>query len=182
VITKEVNTITEYMNLQTKLPPYLPFARFLLKADLSMTAKIVYSLLLDRMTLSQKSGWADEKGRSYILYPIERIAEDIDRGQTAVKSALTELSAKGLIVRQRTGFDKPNRIYVLLPDGRDAEFPTGGNQSPIQTENGTSYGRESDCTKARNPTPNYRNKNHIEYIKNTRSMIPDYNETEGDSL
>ncbi len=72
-------TITAYMNLKTKLPPFLPFPRFLLKADLSMTAKIVYALLIDRMTLSQKNGWADEDGHSFIIYPVEQIAEDIDR-------------------------------------------------------------------------------------------------------
>ena len=152
--------ITEYMNLETKLPPYLPFARFLLKADLSMTAKIVYSLLLDRMTLSQKNGWADESGHSYILYPVERIAEDIDRGQTSVKSALTELSAKGLIERRRTGFSAPNRIYVLLPDGRDPAAPTDGKETLPEPENRPAEDRESDGVTAGVPSPNHRRKNH----------------------
>ncbi len=89
---QEMTAVNEYMNPDTGLPPYLPFPRFLLKIDLSLTAKLVYTLLLDRMTLSQKNGWADEYGHSYIIYPVERIAEDIDRGQTSVKSALTELS------------------------------------------------------------------------------------------
>ena len=175
-------TITEYMNLQTRLPPYLPFARFLLKADLSMTAKIVYSLLLDRMTLSQKSGWADENGRSFIFYPIERIAEDIDRGQTAVKSALTELDAKGLIERKRTHFSGPNRIYVLLPDGREADVAGGGNQPFGQPKSNTSFSRKSDYMPVGNAAPTYRNKSQTEYNKRTQSMIPDYYEIGGDTL
>ncbi|WP_223474875.1 replication initiator protein A [Faecalibacterium prausnitzii] len=42
------------------LPQYLPYARFLLDADLSHTAKMLYTLLLDRATLSQKNNWVDD--------------------------------------------------------------------------------------------------------------------------
>ena len=152
--------ITEYMNLETKLPPYLPFARFLLKADLSMTAKIVYSLLLDRMTLSQKNGWADDAGHSFIIYPVERIAEDIDRSQTSVKSALTELSAKGLIERRRPTFSAPNRIYVLLPDGRNLDCLTDGKETVTEQENRLSEGQETDGMTAGFPPPNQDRKNN----------------------
>lgn len=47
------------------LPQYLPYARFLLNTDLSHTAKLLYTLLLDRATLSQKNNWVDEQGRIY---------------------------------------------------------------------------------------------------------------------
>ena len=49
--------INEYMTLQPDLPPYLPYPRFLSEMNLTLTAKLVYSLLLDRTTLSQKNGW-----------------------------------------------------------------------------------------------------------------------------
>ena len=39
----------------TKLPAYLPYPRFLLKMEISQTAKLLYALLLDRSTLSQKN-------------------------------------------------------------------------------------------------------------------------------
>ena len=39
----------------TPLPIYLPYPRFLLKMEISQTAKLLYSLLLDRSTLSQKN-------------------------------------------------------------------------------------------------------------------------------
>ena len=54
----------------TKLPAYLPYPRFLLKMDISQTAKLLYALLLDRCTLSQKNGWQDSEGRTFIVYPI----------------------------------------------------------------------------------------------------------------
>ena len=51
------------------LPQYLPYARFLLDADLSHTAKLLYTLLLDRATLSQKNNWVDERGFVYVIFP-----------------------------------------------------------------------------------------------------------------
>ena len=54
--------IADYMTKDTKLPSYIPFPRFLLGADLTLTTQLLYALLLDRATLSQKSGWVDEQG------------------------------------------------------------------------------------------------------------------------
>ena len=50
----------------TPLPIYLPYPRFLLKMEISQTAKLLYALLLDRSTLSQKNKWLDDEGRIYI--------------------------------------------------------------------------------------------------------------------
>ena len=33
----------------------------------------LYALLLDRSTLSQKNGWQDSEGRTYIVYPLSLI-------------------------------------------------------------------------------------------------------------
>ena len=136
--------IPEYITPQTRLPPYLPFARFLLKTDLSLTARLVYTLLLDRTTLSQKNGWTDECGHTFILYPLEKIAEDLDRSKTSVKSALTELAAQGLIEKRRAGFSGPNQIYVMLPDGQGTGPGTVGDPPLIQPENCPSYSRKTD--------------------------------------
>ena len=39
---KEVNPIADYMTAETELPAYLPYPRFLLKMDISHTAKLLY--------------------------------------------------------------------------------------------------------------------------------------------
>ena len=67
------------MRADTRLPPYLPYPRFLLQTDLTQTAKLLYALLLDRATLSQANGWLDEGGRIYLVFPIEKIAAALDR-------------------------------------------------------------------------------------------------------
>ena len=99
------------MTAGTELPAYLPYPRFLLKMDISHTAK----LLLDRSTLSQKNGWQDSEGRTYIVYPIAEIAEMLDKGCTTIKGALNELDTAGLLERRRTGFSAANRLYVKVP-------------------------------------------------------------------
>lgn len=50
--------------------PKLLFTEPMFKG-LSSEAKILYGLLLDRMSLSIKNGWFDEEGRAYIYFAIE---------------------------------------------------------------------------------------------------------------
>ena len=112
---KGATLIAEYITAETKLPPYLPYPRFLLKMDISQTAKLLYALLLDRSTLSQKNGWQDDEGRIYVFYPVAEIAEILDKSTMTVQSALKELDMAGLLERERSGFSAPNRLYVKLP-------------------------------------------------------------------
>ena len=72
---KEVNAISDYLKPNMPLPQYLPYARFLLDTDLSHTAKLLYTLLLDRATLSQKNNWVDERGFVYVIFPIYNIVD-----------------------------------------------------------------------------------------------------------
>ena len=44
---------------------------------LSTDAKLLYGLMLDRMTLSMKNGWLDAQNRAYIYYSMESIMEDL---------------------------------------------------------------------------------------------------------
>ena len=62
-----------YVGIDTGLPPYLPYPRFLLKMDMSQTAKLLYALLLDRTTLSQKNGWQDSEAGHSLSIPLQRL-------------------------------------------------------------------------------------------------------------
>ena len=44
---------------------------------LSFEAKVVYGILLDRMSLSVKNGWIDEDNRVYISFTVTSLAEEI---------------------------------------------------------------------------------------------------------
>ena len=155
------------MRADTRLPPYLPYPRFLLQADLTQTAKLLYALLLDRATLSQANGWLDESGRIYLVFPIEKIAAALDRSSMTVKTALSELEDAGLIERRRSGFSKPNRIYVKLPpDGQKTFQVTDRKPSSIGTENYPTDGQKIVPMMERKLSPN-----NLNFLKNGRSNI-----------
>ena len=48
--------------------------------ELSMDAKLLYALFLDRVSLSIKNGWIDNQGRVFIYYSIKNICEDLNCG------------------------------------------------------------------------------------------------------
>ena len=76
-------------------------------------AKLLYSLLLDRVGISLRSGWKDKQDRVYIIYPIAEIMEEMNCGKNKAVQLLDELEQKaGLIERKRQGLGKPNLIYV----------------------------------------------------------------------
>ena len=110
--------MSDYMKTDTKLLPYLPFPRFLLGADLTQTAKVLYAVLLDRSNLSRANGWTDENGNIFVVFPLGKLADIVDKGPSTVKNALNELEAAGLIERRRCGNGMPNRIYVKQPDSQ----------------------------------------------------------------
>ena len=85
--------------------------------DVSDSAKLLYGLLLNRTGLSIRKGWRDEDDRTYIIYTIENICEDLGIGETKAKKLFSELSningtGMGLIQKVRV-INRPSRIYVL---------------------------------------------------------------------
>ena len=84
----------------------------MLAGEYSINAKLLYGLLLNRTTLSQKSGWVSEDGNVYVIYTIKQMADDLDRSERTVKTALRELENAGLITRVRQGWNQANRIFL----------------------------------------------------------------------
>lgn len=91
--------------------------------DLSIAAKMLYGLMLERMSLSRKNKWLDEENRVYIIYSIEKVAEDLNCSPPTAVKAMAELDSIkgiGLIERKKRGQGNPDIIYVKnftsLPD------------------------------------------------------------------
>ena len=83
--------------------------------SLSCEAKVLYGLMLDRMSLSIKNRWFDEEDSVYIIFTVEEIAVLLNCGtQKAVKlmKELDDNQGIGLIEKKRLGLGKPNVIYV----------------------------------------------------------------------
>ena len=75
-------------------------------------AKLLYGLLLDRMSLSAKNSWLDGQGRIFIYYKIEKIMEDVKCSNKTALNIIGELEEVGLIEKYRQGLGRPNKIYV----------------------------------------------------------------------
>lgn len=135
----------QYYTASTPIPPYIAYARFLLDFPLGETARIVYSLILSRIQLSQSNGWADDQGHIYCRYPIRSLASDCGKSRTTIVTALAELEKQGLLVRRRGGASRASMLYLRLP------------------ENGFSEGRKSDTQKAEKPAPNNRLNQRLNY-------------------
>ena len=43
--------------------------------EISLEAKLMYGLLLDRVGLSAENGWTDDEGRVYIIYTMDKAAK-----------------------------------------------------------------------------------------------------------
>ena len=92
--------------------------------DLSSNAKILYGLMLNRMSLSIKNQWFDDKNRAYIYFSIEDIMELLNCGRNKAIKSMRELDDEtgiGLIEKRRQGFGKVNVIYVktFMPEKTD---------------------------------------------------------------
>lgn len=80
--------------------------------DLSAESKLLYGVLLDRVSLSRKNNWVDELGRIFIIYTRKEIMEIMGAADKKVTKLFTELKGKNLIEEKRQGLQKPNLIYV----------------------------------------------------------------------
>lgn len=83
--------------------------------NLSCEAKVLYGLMLDRMSLSIKNRWFDEEDRAYIFFSVEEIMEMLNCGRNKAVNCLKELDQEkgiGLIEKRRIGLGKTNVIYV----------------------------------------------------------------------
>ena len=118
--------------------------------DISNNSKLLYGLMLDRMSLSVRSGWFDDQNRVYIKYSLKSIMEDLNCSKMTAVGLLKELQAIGLVdIEQRNGL--ANIIYVknfVSGDEEQAldrsENCTGKENEPVaEHQSNNSTGKEN---------------------------------------
>lgn len=117
---------------------------------LSIEAKVLYGLLLDRISLSRENGWIDEKKRVYVFFKIETLKNDLRCGNTKACRLFKELEEFGLIERIFRGQGKPSIIYVKdfshFPK-QDFKLSQNENSGILKVRNQNFHKRESNNTK-----------------------------------
>ena len=162
----EVNSISDYLKPNMPLPQYLPYARFLLDTDLSHTAKLLYTLLLDRATLSQKNNWMDERGFVYVIFPLSSLSDALRCSTMSIKRALHSLEDADLIERRRGRITMPNSIFVKVPAVQKC--------SPAWNDFVPSDGTKMISSMEQKCSTNQRNKNNLKdnhLIKTTDAYL-----------
>lgn len=88
----------------------------------SMEAKLLYGLMLDRMGLSVRNGWMDDDGKVYIFFTLEDALAMLGYGKDKAVRLFKELDDIGLIECRKQGQGRPTRICVknfILPASPD---------------------------------------------------------------
>ena len=80
--------------------------------SVSIDAKVLCGLMLDRMSLSKKNGWLDDAQRVYIYYTLEDALDMMGIGKDKAVKLFKELEVIGLIERKKQGQGRPAKIYV----------------------------------------------------------------------
>lgn len=78
--------------------------------SMSADAKILYSLILNRMRLSERNHWEDEQG-VFVKYSTQEICEDLQCSDRSALKYRKELVDYGLIDVQVLGQGKESKIY-----------------------------------------------------------------------
>lgn len=115
---------------------------------LSTDAKVLYGLLLNRISLSRENGWMDDAGRVYVYYTIKSVKKSMRCANTKACGLLRELDEFGLIERKKQGLGKPTIIYVKdFTRFRKAELLDSEKQNSVILHTGTLDNRRSETNK-----------------------------------
>ena len=163
--------------------------------SVSMEAKVLYGLMLDRMGLSVRNGWLDKDGKVYIYFTLEDAVEMLGNGKDKVIRLFKELDKPngiGLIERRKQGQGKPTRIYVMnftlppepeqqlpippsAPSAQTSEIPKSGLREDVEAltseipKSRFRQRRGQDCAE---PDPNKTDKNDTELSDTESSIYP----------
>ena len=154
-----------------RIPKILITSQFFKKV--SDSAKLLYGLMLDRMSLSIRNGWLDDDNRAYIFFTTNDVMEQMCCGTEKATKMLAELDSEkgiGLIERVKQGQGRPAIIYLKkFYDLEDKD--TTSQSSTSKNENQAFEDRKSRVSETesqdfRKSKCNYNNINYtdINYI------------------
>ena len=159
---------------------------------LSDSAKVTYAILNDRVSLSIKNNWIDQNGDIYFIFTNENLQEVLDKSKNTITKIKKELQEVGLLEQVKTGFNRPNKLYLH-------EIETNINiekeiQNTILNNEESSDGKDSQKMGVQNPKrwesripkdgspesqksdPNYTDLNNTNYIETEINDTHDMND------
>lgn len=129
--------------------------------ELSLEAKVIYSMMLRRRALSERNGWKDVENRVYIIFTVREIQKIVCCGNQKAGKILKELEEAGMITRKKRGGERPAMIYVEDIKAEEAQETC---ENHISDEPQTCENHTSTDVKI---TPLDMWKSHASYIDNS---------------
>ncbi|MBU2563582.1 MAG: replication initiator protein A [Actinobacteria bacterium] len=109
---------------------------------LGLGPKLMYSILRDRLDLSIKNNWKDEKGYIYLIFSREDLSGLLEINKETATTYKRKLVKYKLIIDKRMGQGNSNRIYVLKPEIKEflkTENPSSRRRKKSPLEDGKSH-------------------------------------------
>jgi len=127
---------------------------------LSIFARLLYGLMLDRNRLSEQNGWVDEEGKTYFIYTINEICSVLGCGSDKAVKTVNELCDRGLIEKKKTGLGKPARFYINGGKVYDfSELSDSENQNSRVLKNRSQDFGKSESNNNKNNNTEFNNNN-----------------------
>jgi len=122
-------------------------------SGLSLESIVLYSMMLNRISLSFRNGWIDENSRVYIYFTLDEVMKKLRCKTDKAVRIMAELDAVkgiGLIERKRQGLGKPTIIYVknFMSIFKNQELENMEVQTSEKSNSGTRKNRNQDCYKS----------------------------------
>ena len=113
-------------------------------AELSLDGKMLYSLLMNRRSLSEKNNLTDAQGRTIVYFSNQEVCKRLQCGHDKATKIFRELERYDLISRRKQGLGKPNMIYVNdISDSEKSAVVNAEKQEHRVSEIGTCEGEKS---------------------------------------
>ncbi|WP_394861393.1 replication initiator protein A [Staphylococcus hominis] len=159
-----------------QLPKYLFEDAYFKK--MSAEAKIMYALLKDRFELSIQNEWVDKNNNIYFIFSNKHLCEYLGYAEQKIIKLKKELISFNLLIQERVGLNKPNRLYLLKPNydikaSHSKELPNSQFQN---NEFGSSRTVNLGGQELPNSQSNDTDYNDIDYIKTESNDTDDLND------
>ncbi len=130
----ELIKINEVMQFQFYSVPKIFFIEKKYR-KMSLAAKVIYSIYLDRLSLSQKNVWINKKEQVFLVFTRKEMAEITGVSEKTVGEINKELKKYNLIYEERKGLGKPNLIYLSNFIMDEEKEKSGNEEIDIQETN-----------------------------------------------
>lgn len=160
---------------------------------LSDSAKVTYAILNDRVSLSIKNNWIDQNGDIYFIFTNENLQEVLDKSKNTITKIKKELQEVGLLEQVKTGFNRPNKLYLHeietnINIEKEIQNSVSNNDESIDSKDSQIMGVQNlkhwesripnnGSPESQNLDPNYTDLNNTDYIKTENNDTDDMNDT-----